>query len=392
MHFGFGGRPAVVGNGLRPAVRLPRRILAVLLALLALQLGSLISPAYACGCGAMVPNENTSIAVDREVSAVRWDGARQDIAMRLSVRGDAREAAWIMPVPSRADVELGDRALFDELAELTAPVHKESTYFWPRAGDFPFSSEESDGAGAGAPERSAPPVGVTGRERLGPFDVARLTASDPDALAGWLKDEGFHLPARLSQALRPYVDQGWSYVAVRLAPAEGGAATLGGALDPLRISFASDRLVYPMRLSQLARQPQTLDLYVLAAHRMETRSAIGGYEPEVTYARRLGSSAGPALDSFAGGETRYLTAIKQLLPTPSDISGDHELRQSATDDPYQEIIHDEKLLRWAGIPAWIVTFGGTALLLLALIVWRALARARRPVPPPPPVWTPPPLN
>ncbi len=375
MHFRFGGR----------------RIIAVLLALLALQLGSLISPAYACGCGAMVPDDGSSISVDREVSAVRWDGRRQEIAMRLSVRGDAREAAWIMPVPSRADVELGDRVLFAELAELTAPVHKESFYFWPREGDFPFSDQERDGAGASDRGPGAPPVGVTGRERLGPFDVARLTASDPDALADWLKQEGFRLPDRLSQALRPYVEQGWSYVAVRLAPDEGGSATLGGELDPLRISFASDRLVYPMRLSQLAAQPQALDLYVLAGHRMRTRSSIGGFEPEVTYANRLDASAGPALASFAGEETRYLTAIEQTFPTPSEISGDHELVRNASDETYREVILDEKLLRWAGIPAWIVSFGGTAALLVLVIVWRAVTRARRPVPPPPPVWTPPPL-
>ncbi|NGO78824.1 DUF2330 domain-containing protein [Streptomyces sp. YC504] len=392
MHFGFGERPATVRSDRGPAVPLGRRIAAVLLALFALQLGSLINPAYACGCGAMVPDEGSSISVDREVSAVRWDGERQEIAMRLSVRGDAREAAWIMPVPSRADVRLGDRALFDELAELTAPVHKERRYFWPREGDFPFSDGEAgDGAGAGAPESSAP-VGVTGRERLGPFDVARLTASDPDALADWLEQEGFRLPERLSQALRPYVDQGWSYVAIRLAPDEGGGSTLGGALDPLKISFASDRLVYPMRLSQLAAQPQHLELYVLAAHRMETRSAIGGYLPDVTYAGRLSTSAGPALDSFAGGRTRYLTAIEQTFPDPSDITGDHELRRTATDEPYQEVVHDEELLRWAGIPAWIVTVGGAALLLLTAIAWRAVARARRTVTPPPPVWTPPPLD
>ncbi|WP_245769286.1 DUF2330 domain-containing protein [Streptomyces indicus] len=365
---------------------------AVLLALLVLLLGSLIRPAYACGCGAMVPGEGSSISVDRELSAVRWDGRRQEIAMSLSVRGDAREAAWIMPVPSRADVRLGDRALFDELAELTAPIHKKRFYFWPREGDFPFSAEESDGGGAGAPERT-PPVGVTGRDRLGPFDVARLTAADPDALADWLRKEGFRLPDRLSRELRPYVDQGWQYVAVRLAPDGDGDATLGGLLEPLRISFASDRLVYPMRLSRLAAQPQKLDLYVLAAHRMEPRSAIGGYLPDVTYANRLKGTAAPAVRSFAGAEATYLTAIEQQFPHPAEISGDHELRRAASDAPYQHVVYHDELLLWAGVPAWMVTVGGAVLLpLLALFVWRRVVRARRPVTPPPPVWTPPPLN
>ena len=52
------------------------RLLTLLLALLATQLGSLVAPAYACGCGAMVPGDQQRIAVGREVSVVRWDGAQ----------------------------------------------------------------------------------------------------------------------------------------------------------------------------------------------------------------------------------------------------------------------------------------------------------------------------
>ncbi|MFI6943003.1 DUF2330 domain-containing protein [Streptomyces sp. NPDC050418] len=382
MRYGVGRRPGVTTRA--------RRLVAVLLALAALQLGSLISPAYACGCGAMVTGEDTRVIVSREVSAVRWDGRQEEIAMRLSVQGTAHEAAWIMPVPARADVELGDRALFSELTGLTAPVRKERTYFWPRAGDFPFSPSRAGRTGDSS-AGGAPSVEVTGREQLGPFDVAHLSASDPDALADWLDGEGFRLSDRLGQALRPYVDQGWQYVAIRLAPEKLGGP-LRGQLEPLRISFPSDRLVYPMRLSHLAAQPQALDLYVLAAHRMEPRTTIGGERPKVTYAGRLGKDSGPAVNAFAEGGTRYLTAITQTFPEPSDISGDHELRRTDSDAPYQQVIYDDELLLWAGIPAWMVTVGGALATALALLAWRAMARSRRPVTPPPAVWTPPPLN
>lgn len=36
-------------------------------------------------------------------------------------------------------------------------------------------------------------MGVVGRQKLGPFDVARLTATDPDALGDWLSANGFSL-------------------------------------------------------------------------------------------------------------------------------------------------------------------------------------------------------
>jgi hypothetical protein len=54
------------------------------------------------------------------------------------------------------------------------------------------------------------------------------------------------------------VDEGWRFVAIRLAPESDGV------LKPLRVSFATDEYVYPMRLEQLASEPLNLTLYMLA--------------------------------------------------------------------------------------------------------------------------------
>ncbi|MET9918353.1 DUF2330 domain-containing protein [Streptomyces sp. NPDC006435] len=347
--------------------------------LVSLQLGSLIDPAYACGCGAMVPRGENRVSVDRETSVVSWDGRTEQIVMRLTVRGDAPEAAWIMPVPHRASVELGDSDLFSELSALTAPVHEVRHYFWPRSDDWPFDS--SIGDGVGAPSAGAPSVSVVGRERLGPFDVARLAATDPEALQGWLEDNGFELPDRLATALEPYVEQKWEYVAVRLAPRERGKP-LVGSLEPLRLRFASDRLVYPMRLSKLASTPQELGLYVLAAHRMEPSGPIGGDAPEVTYAGRIDPASehggADALAEMTGGKPVFLTAIEQSFPRPERIDGDHELRAADADTPYRTVVYTDRLLTVAGIPAWVLTLLGVV---LAAVVVVRRSRGRRPVTP-----------
>ncbi|WP_405799733.1 DUF2330 domain-containing protein [Streptomyces sp. NBC_01506] len=357
--------------------RKARRALLVVCALLLTQLGSLIAPAYACGCGAMVPGARSTMGVERETSVVRWDGTTEEIVMRFTVNGNAPQAAWIMPVPSRADVELGDPALFGELDTLTEPQRRTRHYFWPRDDDWPFASGgEYMSDGAPQPRSTAPPVGVVGRERLGDFDVARLTATDPDALRDWLETNGFELPSDLATGLRPYVDQEWEYVAVRLAPEEEGA-TLRGTLDPLRLSFASDRLIYPMRLSRLADQPQSLGLYVLADHRMEPRASIGGDEPEVRFAGRVSPDGSPALAELTGTGRPFLTAIDQYFPRPERIDADHELRATASDTPYRQVYYDDELRMIAGVPAWLATVGGVFLVLILLVVAGAVRRVRR---------------
>ncbi|MFC9487919.1 DUF2330 domain-containing protein [Streptomyces hydrogenans] len=348
------------------------RILTTLVALLALQLGSLVAPAWACGCGAMITRPSERIGVDREESAVHWDGRNETVVMRFRVHGDARQAAWVMPVPHRADVTLGDPELFDAIEELAAPERRDRSYFWPREDDWPFDTGYGDGAAAGAAPGGA--VGVVGRERLGPFDVARLTATDPEALGTWLRTNGFELPDRLTPELRPYVERKWEYVAIRLAP-EKRDERLYGELTPLRVTFASPELVYPMRLSRLAATPQTLGLSILAAHRMEPRSAIGGDRPEVTFSGRLDHPEGPVA-ALTGGAPAHLTVLEQRFPTPSRISDDHVLRTVA-DTPYRQVVYRDRLLTLGGVPAWLLVVAAGAALAVTAALLTVRARRRR---------------
>ncbi|WP_336246941.1 DUF2330 domain-containing protein [Streptomyces cupreus] len=351
------------------------RVVAVVLGLLATQVGALLAPAYACGCGAMIPGAGERVAVDREESLVRWDGRREQIVMRLTVGEYAERAAWIMPVPNRATVRLGDPALFDALHSVTAPVRRDRYHFWPQDGDWPLASGGDGLAGAPPGARAGAPVGVVGRQRLGPFEVARLTATDPEALDGWLDTNGFALPPRLEGALKPYVDRRWEYVAVRLTP-ESTGDRLVGDLDPLHLTFAATEPVYPMRLSRLARNPQSLGLYVLAGHRMEPASRIGGERPRVTYAGRVNATSGPLAELASG--TPYLTAIGQEFPRPESISADHELRPAPTDAPFQQVIYEDRLRTVAGIPAWLLTVVGFFLAVVAAVSTLFVRRSRRP--------------
>ena len=87
-----------------------RLTLAGLVAALAL----VVAPAAACGCGVYIPGEGEARVV-QERALIRGDGRTEDIVMELSVEGRSREAAWILPVPWGATVQLGAARLFDVL-------------------------------------------------------------------------------------------------------------------------------------------------------------------------------------------------------------------------------------------------------------------------------------
>ncbi|MCV7211934.1 DUF2330 domain-containing protein [Mycolicibacterium canariasense] len=314
-------------------MRVAHRSFCAVLMLLAALVAHTAAPAWACGCGAYIPDRAGAAVVD-ERALVTWDGLREDILMSLGVTGSSDRAAWVMPVPSAAQVSLGDIAVFGELTRLTAPRVEYRDSWWPT---FDWlqqgSSEAFDTAGA------APGAGVQvlSSQRIGPFDVTRLRGDDPAALAGWLADKGFPHPDGLDANLAPYVADGWEIVAIQLVPGAAGAS-LTGTLQPLRLSFAADKadeVVYPMRLSRSATAPQTVDLYLLAAHRMDpVRVPVPGNAPTLQFAGPVHSAVlAPYLDGV-----RYLTRWTNHLNAPQDIDGDYLFARAETDTDYQQVI------------------------------------------------------
>jgi hypothetical protein len=307
-------------------------------AVLVLFLGGLVSgvaaPAWACGCGAYIPDRAGASVVD-ERAMVAWDGKTQDILMSFNVSGRSDRAAWVMPVPSAAEVSLGDTEVFDELGRLTAPRVEYRDSWWPTfTWLLPGAVRSLETAGA---PRGA--VNVLGRQRIGPFDITRLTANDPTALATWLADKGFPHPDGLEANLAPYIADHWEIVAIQLAPAQAGES-LTGDLQPLRLSFTSDKLVYPMRLSRSATTPQTVDLYVLADHRMDPESVpVANHKPSLEFAGPVErADISPALAAYVG-DGAFLTHWNDYIYQPELIDGDYVFEPAASDTPFQHVIY-----------------------------------------------------
>lgn len=315
-----------------------RSACAALVLLLVGLTANVAAPAWACGCGAYIP-DTAGPAVVNERALLAWDGHREDILMSLNVRGQSNTAAWIMPVPSAADVTLGEAGIFDELARLTAPRVEYRDSWWPSFGWLHGFGNTDGLVSAAAPGHH---VDVLSNQRIGPFDVTRLAADDPAALSAWLTSRGFAQPSGLDRNLAPYLADGWQVVAIRLVPDARGA-TLTGALQPLRLSFDTDRAVYPMRLSQSAKTPQSVDLFVLAAHRMDPTSVpVPGDDPTLQFAGHLDPGAvsrdlAPFVDDGA-----FLTRWTNEIDTPASISGDYVFRTAANDAPYQQVIYRER--------------------------------------------------
>lgn len=345
-----------------------RSICAVLLVLVVGGLLSIVAnPAWACGCGAYIPDRAGASVVD-ERAVIAWDGTTQDILMSFDVAGRSDKAAWVMPVPSAAQVALGDARVFDELRRLTAPRVEYRDSWWPTFTWLFPRAEAPETAGAPGGAR----VDVLASQRIGPFDVTRLAANDPTALATWLADNGFPHPEGLDRNLAPYVADRWEIVAVQLAPAEGGAS-LTGDLQPLRLSFRSESVVYPMRLSRSASTPQSVDLYVLADHRMDpTAVPVAAAKPSLEFAGHVArADVSPATADYVG-DGAYLTRWTDHIYDPAAIDGDYVFERAVADTPYQQVIYRT---RDRGDITGVILMAALAAVVVAIVV--VLARRAR---------------
>src|SRR5699024_3436175 len=231
-----------------------RRAAATAVSIVLLTLGGLLlaEPAQACACGGTVTAEGEQLTVDREIAALAFDGRTEDVVMQLDMTADGDDAAVIIPTPAAPDVQLADEEFFADLEAMSAPRVEYDYTWWPQWG-----------AGSGEDSGPAPVGGVEVLDTvpLGPLEAAVLSATDADGLTDWLGENDYVMSDVMADALSPYVSEGWYFVAIRLVTEQG---TLSGQVQPVHLSFAAGSLIYPMRISAAAQNPQLVTTYVIA--------------------------------------------------------------------------------------------------------------------------------
>ncbi|NYI69049.1 hypothetical protein BJY26_003355 [Spelaeicoccus albus] len=322
--------------------------------------------AEACACGAMVPPKGSSVDVDAERALVKLDSGVETIALQLNMLGGSTEAALVVPTPAPARVSAGDTDMFTRLDELTEPEVRVVNDWWPSIG--------GDGATAVG---SAPTV--VRQVQLGPLEATTLKGGTTKSLKKWLSAHHYVLSPAVRDGLADYVRRGWSFVAVRLK----SHRDLNGGTPPLLIKFPSKTLVYPMRLSRAATEPQHVRMYVVGQHKMtradSDNSGSAAGSSSVEWAGRIASADldNAGLKEFFGTND-YLTVFSSVYTDPRlQISSDYRFVRAGDDDPYQPVQTRHHSVQVGGIYAGPLIAVAVAVLVLAGIITLVVRVLRR---------------
>ncbi len=236
-----------------------------------------VAPAQAF-CGFYVAKADAKLFNEAsKVVIARHDG-KTVITMVNDYKGDPREFAMVVPVPSvleRGQIHVTENAVVEHLDAYTAPRLVE--YFdrdpcRPQAGFELLSNSATQPASTSAIQ-PATALGVTieARYTVGEYDILILSAEQSDGLKTWLTGAGYRLPEGVIPVLDDYIAAGMKFFLARIDLEE--RSRLGATyLRPLQIAFESPRFMLPIRLGMVnAAGPQELFVMTLTrGGRVET--------------------------------------------------------------------------------------------------------------------------
>jgi hypothetical protein len=129
--------------------------------------------------------------------------------------------------------------------------------------------------------------------------------------------------------------------------------------------------VYPIKLSNYAKDVQAVTLYIAAAHRMEiTRQASPGTYVEPIFAGRVAASS-LGLTPLDGQDV-YLTAFTQILQ-PGSVTADYQFGRAADDTTYQRVTYQAVDLSWVTLLGAIVV----VLVVMGVMIALSIRQGRR---------------
>jgi hypothetical protein len=199
-----------------------------------------------------------------------WDAAERVETFTVQPRfeGNAADFGMVIPTPSKPKLDEMPREFFKELAVFTILEPMDlSKYKYPvrrlatGGGDDRFKNK------AGSPTVKVLEQGV-----VGSLDYKIILAERADDLYAWLKDNKYSY-AGDEATLDFYIQKKWVFAVMKIDPMQmkkRGDGSYQGEVTPTRFTFTSDKLVYPLKITQISVKDQTEALfYVQAAHKVD---------------------------------------------------------------------------------------------------------------------------
>src|SRR5262245_21153365 len=253
---------------------------------------------------------------------ITWDPdtKTETFTVQPKFEGDALDFGMVIPTPAQPKLHEMPRDFFKHLAVYTILKHRQ----FPKSKLVPalksaFGGKKAKGKGGGddimeVPLPKRPAVVVLETGVVGSLDYKIIKADRADDLYQWLKDNKYRY-AGDEATLDFYVKKNFFFTVMKIDNMQmkkSKDGTFTGEVTPTRFQFTSDKLTYPLKITQISVKDKTEALfYVQAPHKVDLE---GDRSYQFMWVQTLqGSTKYIGLKQPGRGKD-YLTAISDQIP------------------------------------------------------------------------------
>jgi len=243
---------------------------------------------------------------------ITWDPVEkiETFTVQPKFEGNALDFGMVIPTPSRPKLDEMPKDFFKALAVYT--ILKKREVPWNR-----FAPQKEGKALADFSNKSADPtrkVVVLEQGVVGSLDYKIIKAEDANDLFDWLKENKYNY-AGDAETLNFYVKKKWLFTTMKIDTMQmkkNADGSFAGEVTPTRFRFASDKLVYPLKITAISVKDTTEALfYVQAPDKVDLP---GDMTYQYQWLPLISQAQGCSGYEF-GGKKEFLTALGNQAQT-----------------------------------------------------------------------------
>jgi hypothetical protein len=289
------------------------------LALAAVALWTPAAPAACCYFSA----KNADILQPAQKAFLTWDPAEkvETFTVQPKFEGNAQDFGMVIPTPSQPKLHEMPRDFFKHLAVYSIMKKRDlphskllpQRHFGLNTNGVTVTSSTVKADGRVAEGRK-PTVIVLEAGVVGSLDYKIIEASRADDLYQWLKDNKYSYSGD-EATLNHYVQKKWLFTVMKIDTMQmkrNKDGTFTGEVTPTRFQFTSEKLIYPLKITQISVKDKTEALfYVQAPYKVDLQ---GDNSYQYTWIPMLQAASGCTPGGLPGRGGPWLEAFKNQTP------------------------------------------------------------------------------
>jgi hypothetical protein len=266
--------------------------------------------------------KNADILQPAQKAFLTWDPTEkvETFTVQPKFEGNALDFGMVIPTPSQPKLHEMPRDFFKHLAVYSIMKRRE----FPHSKLLPvlrelrqlaqFDANAPLEKAAGEPGKQRPTVVVLEAGVVGSLDYKIIEASRADDLYQWLKDNKYSYSGD-EATLNHYVQKKWLFTVMKIDTMQmkrNKDGTFAGEVTPTRFQFTSDKLIYPLKITQISVKDKTEALfYVQAPYKVDLQ---GDNSYQYTWIPMLQAASGCTPGGLPGRGGPWLEAFKGQIP------------------------------------------------------------------------------